>query len=189
MKLLDKIKHCYWQLIPYDYRPGQIWYKTKCFWWYRYSTVKPKTLPHTWVDRSTLLPHCIFQILTDFWEKEVSRDIVDWKGTNHTIDINGIPVNVYDIWKDCYEWWQNYLKIEDKVYDKWHEWAEQYSKLEWIPNKTDEWLTLNIQHTSEETEKEYRRLLKEAQEEERRLEEELLDRMILVIRTHQSMWT
>lgn len=47
------------------------WYDLKCYFWHRYRTVKPTTLPgHGWIDRDELMLHCMFQCLTDFVEKE-----------------------------------------------------------------------------------------------------------------------
>jgi hypothetical protein len=47
------------------------WYDLKCFFWHRYRTVKPTSLPgHGWVDRDELMLHCAFQCLVDFVEKE-----------------------------------------------------------------------------------------------------------------------
>ncbi len=66
---LDRWHDCYW-IIPYDWRLGQIWYKFSCRFWHKYSTVKPRTLGHTWVDRDNLLAHTSFEILSDFVENE-----------------------------------------------------------------------------------------------------------------------
>lgn len=66
----EKIKAKYWNLVPYDWRPGQIWYRFKCWAWYRYTTVKPRALPDTWMDRDTILEHMAFEILSQFIEKE-----------------------------------------------------------------------------------------------------------------------
>lgn len=38
--LLTKIQYFYWDLIPYEYRPGELWYKFTCWLWKRYRTNK-----------------------------------------------------------------------------------------------------------------------------------------------------
>lgn len=68
--MLDKLRNFYWRLIPYDWRPGQLLYRMKCFFFKRYTTVKPRYLPHTWCDRTAVLPHMMFEILSQFLEKE-----------------------------------------------------------------------------------------------------------------------
>src|SRR5260221_14692151 len=48
-----------------------IWYDFTCWVWYRYRTVKPKSLEgHGWVDRDELMLHCAFQCLVDCVEQE-----------------------------------------------------------------------------------------------------------------------
>lgn len=59
--------------IPYDCRPKNAWYVFSCWAWKRYSTVKPRKLDHTWIDRSALIYHVVFEVLSDFVEKELDR--------------------------------------------------------------------------------------------------------------------
>ena len=74
----QKLKRLYWKTIPYDWRPGQIWYRLTCFLWKRYTTVKPRTLPyHTWCDRDVLMVHCMFEILCRFIEGEKPAEWFD----------------------------------------------------------------------------------------------------------------
>ena len=47
-----------------------------------------------WCDRVEALPHIMFEILSKFIEEECSPGIVDWEGSDHTIDVNGDIVNV-----------------------------------------------------------------------------------------------
>ena len=81
------LKYAYWHTVPYDWRPGQIWCRLKCWAWKRYTTVKPRYLDHTWCDRCDLLPHMMFEILCDFVEKECSPGCVEWYGEHgHKLD-------------------------------------------------------------------------------------------------------
>ncbi len=105
---IDKIRYNYWKVLPYDWRPGQIWYRLKCFWWHRYTTVKPRYLPHTWCDRCELLPHMMFEILDQFIGDECSPGYVEWYGEEgHKITVNGEEKFVLDEMKDLVAWWND----------------------------------------------------------------------------------
>lgn len=49
---------------------GDAWYYLKCKFWHKYNTVTATALPPTYIDRCELIRHSMFQILTDFLEKE-----------------------------------------------------------------------------------------------------------------------
>lgn len=66
----DRVKFAYWKRVPYDWRPGQVWYRLKCRFWHKYSTVRPRWLGHTWVDRDELLEHVMFEVLGRYLEAE-----------------------------------------------------------------------------------------------------------------------
>lgn len=89
----------YYKIVPHNLRPQELLYRFKCFVWHRYSTVKPQYLPHTWVDRSDLLPHVMFQILTDFIEKENPFEChIDW-------DYDGEHRQAKKEMLELYHWW------------------------------------------------------------------------------------
>lgn len=120
--VIDKIKDAYWKIVPYDWRPGQIWYRFKCWAWHRYTTMKPRYLQHTWCDRCELLPHMMFEILDQFVKDECSPGVVEWYGeAGHKITVNGEEKFVLDEMKDLVAWWHN-------VWNK--EWAE-VNKILW----------------------------------------------------------
>lgn len=120
------IKYAYWNIIPYDWRPGQIWYRLKCFLWHRYTTVKPRYLHHTWCDRCEIMPHMMFEILAQFIEDECSPGYVQWYGEQgHKITVNGQEKYVLDEMKDLVAWW------DDVWNGEWEEvndilWAEAH---------------------------------------------------------------
>ncbi len=129
LSLLDRVKRFYWKLIPYDWRPGQILYRLRCFFWYRYTVIHPITLPHyTWTDRCTLLPHFMFQILVDFVDKECSLVWVDWYGKYpHLIMVDGVEKNVRDEMQDLYDWWKKAMSDNDEYSDIWdHDLRQEY---------------------------------------------------------------
>lgn len=106
IQIVDKIKYFYWQHWPYDWRPGQMWYRLKCFLWHRYTTIRPRYLDHTWYDRSGLMPHMMFEILSQFIEKECSPSIVEWYGEwGAKITVGGEEKYVRDEMQELYDWW------------------------------------------------------------------------------------
>ena len=88
-----------------------LWYGFTCWAWHRYSTVKPRTLSHTWCDAVELLPHTMFEILSRFVEKECSPGPVDWYHKfAPKVVVNGKTKFVRDEIQDLYDWWhQQYL--------------------------------------------------------------------------------
>lgn len=145
-RVLKRIRYMYWDLIPYKYRPGQLWYKLICRLWRRYTVIKSRYLPYTWVDRCDLLPETMFEILSQFIEKECSPGTVQWYGEHgHKIVVNGTAKFVRDEMQYLYDWWHDTYKVD---YDKAEEQLCEKSKLHhpdriFIPideegNETDE---------------------------------------------------
>ena len=211
--MLDKIKYAYWGAVPHHLRPGRLWYRFKCWIWHRYSTVKPRGLPHTWVDRTNLMPHMIFEILSDFIENECGEDCpVVWYGdesdewTPHTVEVNGEKINVRDEMQDLYDWWhEDYLINKDTFHDEWHAHRELHvydiftrvidqEILDWVKEvdpdadeeELEEWGT---QYSSPEAEIENNRLFAEAGAKELRFTEELNSRLHRVINIIPYLWT
>lgn len=139
------IKYAYWQIWPYDWRPGQIWYRFKCWAWHRHTTVKPRYLHHTWCDRCELLPHMMFEILAKFIEDECSPGHVEWYGeAGHKITVNGEEKYVMDEMKDLVDWWEivwnkEYEEVSDILWAEAHkhdpesEWIEDGQLSYWSP--------------------------------------------------------
>lgn len=110
--LKQSFREWYWKTIPHKYRPHELWYRIKCFVWYRYTTTKPRYLGHTWCDRNFILSETMFEILSQFIEKELSLDIVDWypkdMGENsHKVQVHGQWKWVKDEMLDIYNWYHN----------------------------------------------------------------------------------
>ncbi len=190
--MLKKIQRWYWRTLPYDWRPGQLWYRLICWVWHRYTTVKPRYLDHTWCDRCTSLPHTMFEILSEFVEKECSPGNIEWYGEyGHVITVNGTEKFVRDEIQDLYNWWhkvwnQEYGQVSDML---WKE-AEKHSPVsEWLPTKDSDLYEYNPQFASEPDAKIYRLLLNALRELEIRMEKEsqlYLHRLVNVI---PYLWT
>lgn len=213
--LSERIKYAYWKVVPYGLRPGQLWYRFKCWVWHRYSTIKPRTLPHTWVDRCSLMPHMMFEILSDFIEGECGEDChVQWYADEsdeesgwvpHTVEVDGKQVNVRDEMQDLYDWWhKDYLVNIDHIHDDWHKHREEHAKdiftradqdtKDWVdeidPDADDEDIfEFGTKYSSPEAQVENERLFKEANERENHYREELNLRLHRVINIIPYMWT
>ena len=108
------------------WHPKELWYQTKCWLRRPYTTIKPRTLGHTWCDRDKLLAHMMFEILSQFIEKECSPGVVDWEGTDRRVDVvmpsgHVVNRNVRVEMQKLYDWWQQqylkkYVAIEEALY-------------------------------------------------------------------------
>ncbi len=116
------IQYMYWKVLPYDWRPGQMWYRCKCFCWHRYTTIKPRQLDHQWCDRCALMSYMMFEILSQFLEKECSPGIVDWEASDHTVMYGGHERNVQEVMWHLYHWWHKIYLVKHKYqYEQWHD--------------------------------------------------------------------
>lgn len=105
-KFCEEVRHAYWKIVPYGWRPSSIWYAFTCLVWYKYNVIKPRYVGRThWIDRCELLPHAMFEILSQFIEKECSPGHIDWGSTGHVIVVDGKEVNVRDEMQSLYDWW------------------------------------------------------------------------------------
>lgn len=110
-------KHLYWKCVPHDYRPKEIYYRLKCFFWKRYTTVKGRYLPHTYMDAECILIHSMMEIVCRFVEKEMGygklpkKEFDEWlawqkQHNNHrTVVVNGETKHFYDEILEIYHWW------------------------------------------------------------------------------------
>ncbi len=188
----DKIRYKYYDLVDYDHRPAQLWYRFKCWAWRRYTTVKPRYLPHTWVDRRDQLHHMMFEILSQFIERECSPGHVDWEGSGHMVEVNGEQVNVRKEMQDLYDWWHKvYMKeipaIEDKL---WKEAEPHFPDTEFVPIESSPGLcSMESKFKSSDSEQIYRQKLDEINKLERDTEEELQRRLHRLINIREYLWT
>lgn len=81
-------------------------YRWKCRLWKKYNVVRIKSLEPTWNDRDAVLAHAMFQILTDFMEKEKPGERIDWS-------YNEEHAHAWKEMTELYDWWHNvYLKFD-----------------------------------------------------------------------------
>lgn len=180
------LKHLYWK-IPYNWRLGQLWYHLKCYLWHRYTTVKPRYLDHTWCDRCAMMPHMMFEILSQFIEKECLPGHVEWYGEyGHKVD----GVYVRDEMQELYDWWHLvYNKACPEVNELLWESCTKYKPIEtWvsIDNEYDEYAPT---WASEEDKEFYHLYLDAINKLEAKMEQELQANLRKIIPLIPYMWT
>lgn len=182
--VFEIIQEWYWKLVPYDWRPEEIWYKFKCWAWHRYTTVKPRTLKfHTWCDKTALIPHVLFEMLSDFLESECSPSHVDWYGSGHKVVVSDTEKYVIDELWDIYYWWHNiYLPKEELIINPWYDFLCLHTKKEDVFSFDPKW-------DSPENKKIGDKLFKRMNNKEATLNKDLEKYMIRLIKCHKYMWT
>lgn len=110
-----------------------LWYRFRCRIWNKYNRITVKTLPSTWNDRDRFLVHVMFQVLTDFIEKEKPDVHIDWDSTKeHRF--------ARDKMDELLGWWRSvYLK-----FDPYSELTIDYKKIAELEQKIDEELTRRL---------------------------------------------
>jgi len=183
---LDKYQWSWW------YRR---WYSFKCRYIKKYSTVTPRSLDRgDWVDSRDLVPHAMFEILSQFVEEECGPDCyVDWKRSGHTVTVVGEEVNVRDEMQCLYEWWPTYLEDIEHTHDEWHEFREAHSKHidepiinEDGPITSYKWV---IEWDTDDNEKRANELFKDGENKERVLSEKLQDNLHRLVNIIPFLWT
>lgn len=188
---IDKIKHCYWQHWPYDWRPWQVWYRLKCFLWHRYTTVRSRYHGHTWCDKTELVPHAMFELLSRFIEQECSPGHVEWYGEwGHKITVDGEEKYVRDEMQELYDWWHITWNGEvEEVNDMlWAE-ADKHSPVSmWAPYRDDlvEW---KPEFDTDEDKAIYKCCLRACNKLERIMDAALQERLHRLVNIITYLWT
>jgi len=186
----DSVKRCF---RPW-WHPSELWYKFKCWAWRRHSTVKPRTLPHTWCDRRELLAHMMFEILSQFIEGECSPGHTDWydETWGAKIVVNGKEKFVRDEMQELYDWWhEQYLKrypaLDTAMWDVVHAHDEAHK----LSDFTTEDGTCYWQPTFDtpENEARHRDLISKINDLGVAIENALERRLERILRIRRHMWT
>lgn len=178
MKLLETIEDIYHSIIPWEYRPEQLWYQFKCWAWYRYSTVKSRHLSHTWVDRDTLLHYTMFEILCDFIEKENH-------GSLNPEEQDSPTKEAYMELERLYKWWNEvYIPFTKDQEDEPRDPPEMlYHPTEDGHNRV-EFKYRDEEHKLRETKRIHDRWALEE-----KMNKELIENMKSLCENHWAMWT
>ena len=182
-----RIRELYWKILPYDWRPGQLWYRIKCFCWHRYTTVKPRYLDHTWTDRCEVLPHMMFEILSEFIERECQPEYIEWYGEY------GRKIGdkyVRDEMQELYDWWhrvyqKQYPAIEERLWEHAH---KHKPVVDWVDIE-DDCLEYRPTWKTDRDEKLYRLYLDATSSQETRMEAELKANLHRIVNIIPYMWT
>lgn len=177
------------------WHPKELWYKFKCWAWHRYSTVKPRYLPHTWVDRTALLPHVIFEVISDFRDNECGEGcFVDWYAdSGHKVTVNGVEKFVRDEIEDIYNWWhttymKEYEAREDVIFDEIAKIREENLTSE-FQDAGDGMCLWNPQYDSEEAAQRIKELYQASRDLDELRERELKEYMHRAVEIYRSLWT
>jgi len=144
---------------------NKAWYYLRCWVWHRYNRVHIKTLSPTWIDRDTVLVHAMFQVLSDFIEREKPQEVLVTEGGMHD-----------DEWKEIfrlYNWWKNVALKFDSMHD--------YDTIEHKPLTFE---NMNESHTEEE-----QQWWNEVRRREQEFEVELLANMKRLCELRGMLWT
>ena len=175
------IKDLYWKIIPYDWRPGQIYYRFICWSWRRYSTVKPRYLGHTWVDMDHLLEHTMFEILSRFVEKEIDNANWDWNEEHR---------NAYKEIMSLYHWWHDGRNKQYAIDDDraWEEIRKYSPEITWKPID-DLYVEMVSTWKNPGDEEKYHALLDVMNVVDAARENELEANLIRLIKIKNYLWT
>lgn len=193
---IDKIKYKYWKIIPYDWRPHQLWYRLKCWAWYRYTTIKPRYLDHTWCDKTELILHINFEMLMRFVENEVLPGPVDWGSDKEHRDAYIEMMDLYNWYKGCMEHPDKYRslldldfnELDDVLHKKIRD--EEHKPFDWIPEKNKEgkvkWYIMESYIINEQKYRDYVRAMAKLES----LHEQFLEnQLIRLIKLRHWLWT
>lgn len=192
MKIIDMVRQIYWKILPYEYRPGHLLYRLKCRFWLRYSTVKPRHLPHTWCDRCVLMPHAMFEILCQFIEQECSPGYVNWYGEHGPkIEVNGKQEFVMDEMLDLMHWWKvqyndQLIRLRNTFIEIAHKYSPEDMFTEVEGTGFYRW-TLHWDNPNREVM--YRRFMKAADKLEEEVSKSLQRNMHRLVNVAPYMWT
>jgi len=174
--------------MPYDWRPGQIWYRLKCFCWHRYTTLKPRYLGHTWHDRCEILPHMMFEILSQFIEKECEpEERIEWYGEyGHKIG----DKYVRDEMQELYDWWHEiYNKLYPAICERLWKKSKKYNPTVMWVDIEDDYQEYAPKWATPKDEKFYKLILDSIGNLEDRMAQELKNNLHRIIEIMPYMWT
>lgn len=89
----DWIKTFYWRVVPFRYRPSFIWDRLSSKFWYKHTTIKPRTFKSDmFVEYGLLFPHVMFEMLIRYVEMQQKEKR----------DIDPKLLELYNWWHLCY---------------------------------------------------------------------------------------
>ncbi len=187
----ERPEWAYYAMVPYEWRPGQIWYRTKCFWWHRYSTVKSRHLSHTWCDKTEAIPYTMFEQLERFVEDECGPEgNVSWYHEfAGKITVDGHEKFVRDEMDDLLTWWNYvYLKADDHCWNLVKDVkspSRMFVECEDMPGCSE----YDPQFESEEVRDTYNKAYKAYSDYEQKMDKELQEHLHRLVNILRWLWT
>lgn len=126
----------------------------------------------------------MFEVLSKFIEEECSPGPVDWydPGWNHKVKVNGVERYVMDEMKALYTWWnKKYLKSYPEFIDSLYELISD-NPIKFIP-------TDDFNYSSMEFNQDDLKIYDFITRVEERIQEDLEEKMIRLIKIRRSLWT
>lgn len=163
------------------FRLKDLYYKLRAYW-YRYTTIKSRYLPHTWRDKDEILEMTAFEILQRFIEEE--SDIINWDYV--TCKIDGKTVNVMEEWRSILNWFERYRSFQDN--EPIHKVKAPDIKFETIGD-TCNISTMHFVFEDDDHKEEWHRAIEEQQEFEERIENEMTENLIKIVKLRKYMWS
>ena len=120
VRLGEWIIDWYHTIVPFEYRPAQLWDSFRCWVCRPYTTIKPRYLPHTFTNKSQVLPHVMFEVLSKFIEEEGPEEYVDWSHGAFKVAWEDLST-MYDWWHKTYIPWSKYRY--DELYKDVESWT------------------------------------------------------------------
>ncbi len=152
-------------------------YWWKCRLWRKHNHVRIRSLPPTWTDRDEILIHGMFQVLSDYMEKEKPEDSIDWSWCSE-------HAHAWKEMQELYDWWNNvYLK-----FDVWEE--APIREFEPTISTTSEGNRVSTyNHPSEEHRKGWEADWTRHKALEEDMERQLTENCIRLVKIRQYLWT
>jgi hypothetical protein len=146
-----------------------------------FTTIKPRHLPDTWVDKDRLVVHLVFEVLSQFIEDECPGERLDW-------DADPERASAWREMNDLYDWWNNvYLPFdkEDRYLDDVERPKIVTRKCKDLPGAR----RVSFKYSSPEAEAKANSVMRARREREEEMERELTERCKRVIGVRRFMWT
>lgn len=155
-------------------------YWWKCRLWRKHNHVRIRSLPPTWTDCTEKLPHAMFQMLSDYMEKEKPGEVIDWSWCSE-------QANTWKEIQELYDWWNNvYLKFdiwkEAPIRDRFKPTASRTPAGDGLSLYSQEW-------SSPEDRKEWEADWARHAALEKDMECQLTENCIRLIKIRESLWT
>lgn len=188
-KLRDILDRCgsWWKYSVYS--PREWKYRLKMKFFTKPNKVHVKYFSdYFWVDRCSLIRHCVMQILVDFVEKEDPFNHFDTEDSYHK--------EQWDELRALYEWYKNFKEFDSHEYQMkllgYDPYSKPSKKPEFVPIEkygVDDWGDANMYSWDLDSTEEETKALLESMEKEKEFEDDFTRRAMRVVELWRMLWT